>query len=71
MSSTMYQFIFKFYICIPNSSANIKSEREKISKQKNNWQIEAEMKSSILNNLSSESEQMVGYYNDSLNANSY
>ena len=67
----MYQFIFKFYICIRNSSANIKSEREKISKQKNNWQIEAEMKSSSLNNLSSESEQMVGYYNDSLNANSY
>ena len=68
MSSTMYQFIFKFYICIPDISANIKSKREKISKQKSKWQIEAEMKSSSLNNLSSESEQMVGYYNESLNA---
>ena len=68
MSSTMYQFIFKFYICIPDISANIKSKREKISKQKSKWQIEAEMKSSSLNNLTSESEQRVGYYNESLNA---
>lgn len=46
MGSTTYQFIFKFYICIPDLSANIKSKREKISKQKSKWQIEAEIKSS-------------------------
>lgn len=67
----MYQFIFKFYVCIPDISANIQSKKEKISKQKSKWQIEAEMKSSSLNNLSSESEQMVGGYNESLNADSY
>lgn len=29
MGSTIYQFVFKFNICIPDLSANIKSKREK------------------------------------------
>lgn len=46
MGSTMYQFIFKFNICIPDLSANIKSKREKIPKQRSELQIEAEIESS-------------------------
>jgi hypothetical protein len=50
----MYQFIFKFNICIPDLSANIQSNREKIPKQKSKLQIEAELKFDCLNSLSSE-----------------
>lgn len=48
----MYQFVFRFNICIPDLSANIKSKREKISNQKIKLQIEAEI-------YSLESEQLI------------
>lgn len=67
----MYQFIFKFNICIPDLSANIKSKREKIFKQKSKLHIEVESKVYRLNNLFLEFELMFRYYNELLNVNSY
>lgn len=67
----MYQFISELNICILDLSANIKSNRKKISKKKSKSQMTEYTKSSPSAQLILEFGQMLWYYTKLLNVNNY